>query len=98
MPLGNNQDSFLIVSGNNKRKLNFYLKLGIMVVQMIVKRGELMSLADRFLKDFEELPEDKKKEVIDFIEFLKMRDKNELAKLMDAIIDENREAFKELSQ
>ena len=69
-----------------------------MVVQMTVKRGELMSLADRFLKDFEELPEDKKKEVIDFIEFLKMRDKNELAKLMDAIIDENREAFKELSQ
>ena len=65
---------------------------------MTVKRGELMSLADRFLKDFEELPEDKKKEVIDFIEFLKMRDKNELAKLMDAIIDENREAFKELSQ
>ena len=65
---------------------------------MTVKRGELMSLADRFLKDFEELPEDKKKEGIDFIEFLKMRDKNELAKLMDAIIDENREAFKELSQ
>ena len=83
---------------NEKRKLNSYLKLGIMVVQMTVKRGELMSLADRFLKDFEELPEDKKKEVIDFIEFLKMRDKNELAKLMDAIIDENREAFKELSQ
>ena len=83
---------------NEKRKLNSYLKLGIMVVQMTVKRGELMSLADRFLKDFEELPEDKKKEVIDFIEFLKMRDKNELAKLMDAIIDDNREAFKELSQ
>jgi uncharacterized protein YfbU (UPF0304 family) len=57
-----------------------------------------MSLAERFLKDFEELPEDKKKEVIDFIEFLKMRDKNELGKLMDSIIDENREAFKELSQ
>jgi uncharacterized protein YfbU (UPF0304 family) len=57
-----------------------------------------MSLAERFLKDFEELPEEKKKEVIDFIEFLKMRDKNELGKLMDTIIDENREAFKELSQ
>ncbi len=57
-----------------------------------------MSLAERFLKDFEELPEDRKKEVIDFIEFLKMRDKNELGKLMDSIIDENRKAFKELSQ
>ncbi len=57
-----------------------------------------MSLAERFLKEFDELPEDKKKEVIDFIEFLKMRDKNELGKLMDSIIDENREALKELSQ
>jgi uncharacterized protein YfbU (UPF0304 family) len=57
-----------------------------------------MSLAERFLKDFEELPEDKKKEVIDFIEFLKMRDKNELGKLMDSIIDENQEAFTEIRQ
>jgi uncharacterized protein YfbU (UPF0304 family) len=57
-----------------------------------------MSLVERFLKEFDELPEDKKKEVIDFIEFLKMRDKNELGKLMDSIIDENREALKELSQ
>lgn len=57
-----------------------------------------MSLAERFLREFEELPEDKKKEVIDFIEFLKMRDNNELGKLMDSIIDENREAFEELSQ
>lgn len=55
-------------------------------------------LSWRFLKDFEELPEDKKKEVIDFIEFLKMRDKNELGKLMDSIIDENQEAFTEISQ
>ena len=57
-----------------------------------------MSLAEKFLKEFEELPEDRKKEVIDFIEFLKMRDKNALGKLMDSIIDENREALKELSQ
>ncbi len=57
-----------------------------------------MSLAERFLREFEELPEDKKKEVIDFIEFLKMKDKNQLGKLMDSIINENREAFKELSQ
>lgn len=57
-----------------------------------------MSLAERFLKEFDELSEDKKKEVIDFIEFLKMKDKNELGKLMDSIIDENRKALKELSQ
>ena len=57
-----------------------------------------MSLAERFLKEFDELTEDKKKEVIDFIEFLKMKEKNELGKLMDTIIEENRPALKELSQ
>ena len=57
-----------------------------------------MGLAERFLREFEELPEEKKKEVIDFIEFLKLRDNNELGKLMDSIINENREAFEELSR
>lgn len=57
-----------------------------------------MSSAERFLREFEELSEDKKKEVIDFIEFLKMRDKKELGKLMDSIINDNREAFRELGQ
>ncbi len=57
-----------------------------------------MSLAERFLKEFDELPEEKKKEVIDFIEFLKMKDRNELGKLMDTIIEENQQALKELSQ
>lgn len=36
--------------------------------------------------------------MIDFIEFLKMKDKKELGKLMDSIIDENREALEELGQ
>jgi len=57
-----------------------------------------MSLAERFLKDFEELPEDKKKEVIDFMGFLKAKDKNELGKVMDLIIDENRQVLKKLSR
>lgn len=57
-----------------------------------------MSLAERFLKEFEGLPEDKQKVVIDFIEFLKMKDKNELGKLMDTIIEENRQALEELGQ
>ena len=57
-----------------------------------------MGLAERFLREFEELPEEKKKEVIDFIEFLKLRDNNELGKLMDSIMNENREAFEELSR
>ena len=57
-----------------------------------------LSLAERFLKEFDELPEEKKKEVIDFIEFLKMKENNELGKLMDTIIEENRQALTELSQ
>jgi len=57
-----------------------------------------LSLAERFLKDFDELPEEKKKEVIDFIEFLKVKEKNELGTLMDTIIKENQQALKELSQ
>ena len=33
-----------------------------------------MSLAQKLIKDFEQLSEDKKKEVIDFVEFLKIKD------------------------
>lgn len=57
-----------------------------------------LSLAERFLKEFDELPEDKKKEVIDFIEFLKIKDRKELGELMDTIIEKNRQALKELGQ
>jgi len=57
-----------------------------------------LSLAERFLKEFDGLPEEKKKQVIDFIEFLKMKDKNELGSLMDTIIKENQQALKELNQ
>ncbi|ADL08486.1 DUF2281 domain-containing protein [Thermosediminibacter oceani] len=55
-----------------------------------------MSLAEKFLKEFNELTEERKREVIDFIEFLKAKDKKELEKFMDSIIEENRQAFKEL--
>jgi hypothetical protein len=57
-----------------------------------------MSLAEKLLKDFEQLPEEKKREVIDFVEFLKTKTRNEVENLMDAIIEENSEALKELSQ
>lgn len=60
--------------------------------------GVNISLAERLLAEFDKLSEDKKMEVIDFIEFLKMKEKKELGKLMDSIIDENREALEELSQ
>jgi hypothetical protein len=56
-----------------------------------------MSLSEKLLKEFEELPDDKKREVIDFVEFLKTRTRNQVENLMDVIIDENTEALKELS-
>jgi hypothetical protein len=57
-----------------------------------------VSLAEKLLKEFEQLPEDKKREVIDFVEFLKTKTRNEVENLMNVIIDENSEALKELSQ
>lgn len=57
-----------------------------------------MSLAEKLVKDFEQLSEDKKKEVIDFVEFLKIKERKEKIELMDSIIDENEEALKELAK
>ncbi len=57
-----------------------------------------MSLAEKLLREFEQLPEDKKREVIDFVEFLKAKTRNEVENIIDVIIDENSEALKELSQ
>lgn len=56
-----------------------------------------VNLAEKLLKEFEELPEEKKQEVIDFVEFLKTKSKKEVEKLMDSIIEENKEALEELS-
>lgn len=57
-----------------------------------------MSLADNLIRDFEQLTEEKKNEVIDFVEFLKAKDLKEKTKTMVSIIDENQEALKELAK
>ena len=57
-----------------------------------------MRLAEKLVQEFEKLPEDKKKEVIDFVEFLKQKDRKDKQALMDSIIDENAEALKELAK
>ena len=57
-----------------------------------------MSLAERLLKEFQELPDEKKMEVIDFVQFLKMKEKNDLHKMMDDIINENTESLRELAK
>lgn len=57
-----------------------------------------MSLAEKLIEGFEQLSDEKKKEVIDFVEFLKIKEKKEKVELMDSLIDENQEALKELAK
>nr|WP_275983684.1 DUF2281 domain-containing protein [Paenibacillus hamazuiensis] len=55
-------------------------------------------MEEKLLKDFLALPDDKKIEVIDFVEFLKAKSQTKLENLMDDIIIENREALEELAK
>jgi len=57
-----------------------------------------MSLEEKLLHDFLSLPEDKKIEVIDFVEFLKLKNNVNLENMMDDIIRENRIALDELAK
>ncbi|MDD2498145.1 MAG: hypothetical protein PHY90_08455 [Desulfitobacteriaceae bacterium] len=57
-----------------------------------------MSLSEKFIQEFEQLPEDKKKEVIDFIEFIKVKGQKEIEGYMDNIILENKEALRKLAE
>ncbi|PKM95286.1 MAG: hypothetical protein CVU84_06300 [Firmicutes bacterium HGW-Firmicutes-1] len=57
-----------------------------------------MSLAQDLIRNFNELSEDKKKEVIDFVEFLKVRSQKNLEQAMDEIIEDNKIALEELSK
>ena len=57
-----------------------------------------MSLEEKLIKDFLSLPDDRKKEVMDFVEFLKYKYQVKLETMMDDIITENNEALQELSK
>jgi len=57
-----------------------------------------MTLAEKLMDEFEKLTEEKKKEVIDFVEFIKIKEKREIENLMDTVITENDEALKELAK
>lgn len=57
-----------------------------------------MTLTEKLIKEFEELPEPKKAEVIDFVEFLLKKEETEMEKLMDDVISDNLPAFKELAK
>ena len=57
-----------------------------------------MTLAEKLLQEFQELPEDKQRQTIDFIEFLRAKEQKELENMMDDVIADNREAFLELAK
>lgn len=57
-----------------------------------------MSIPEKFLKEFELLLEQSPKEVIDFAEYLKIKEGKEVDKVIDKIIIKNAEAFKELAK
>lgn len=57
-----------------------------------------MTLAEKLIKEFEQLTEEKKREVIDFVEFIKAKEQKEIENLMDATIAENRKALEELAK
>lgn len=57
-----------------------------------------MSLAEKLIKDFEELPETQKREVIDFVEFLKIKNQKRLENMMDEVILENQVSLEELAK
>lgn len=57
-----------------------------------------MTLAEKLLRDFQALPEDKQQQVIDFVEFIRNKQQKEMETLMDEIITVNKEAFVELAK
>lgn len=57
-----------------------------------------MTLVDKFIKEFEELPVEKQAEVIDFMEFLRFKEDRKMNDLMDSIITDNNEALLELAK
>jgi hypothetical protein len=56
-----------------------------------------MSLEEKLLNEFKSLPDDKKVEVLDFVEFLKAKSRK-LESMMDAVIDDNLDALNELAK
>lgn len=57
-----------------------------------------MTLAEKLLQEFQELPEDKQRQTIDFVEFLRAKEQKELENNMDAVIADNKKAFMELAK
>lgn len=57
-----------------------------------------MSLPEAIMLELESISDHQKQEVLDFVRFLRMKEEKELDALMDSIIDNNIEAFRELAK
>jgi len=57
-----------------------------------------MSLPEAIMHELKSMNDYQKREVLDFVRFLRMKEERELDALMDSIIDDNLEAFKELAK
>ena len=57
-----------------------------------------MTYAEKIFEEAQTLPEPEQQQVLDFALFLKQKQQRQLEARMDALIDENLEAFKELAK
>lgn len=57
-----------------------------------------MSLPEKFIEDFNKLPEEKQREVVDLFEHLKLKEEKEIENLMKQGIKENKKALEELAK
>ena len=57
-----------------------------------------MSLPEAIMHELKSMNDYQKREVLDFVRFLRMKEERELDALMDSIIEDNLEAFKELAK
>ena len=57
-----------------------------------------MTIAEKLMQEFQALPADKQQQVIDFVEFMRSKQRKEIEAMMDDIIVENKEAFVELAK
>ena len=57
-----------------------------------------MSLPEAIMEEVKKMNDFQKREVLDFVRLLRMKEERELDALMDGIIEDNLEAFKELAK
>ena len=57
-----------------------------------------MGLPEQIMLELEEMNDNQKREVLDFVRFLRMKKQRERERTMDRLIDENLEALWELAK